>query len=117
LRSEIILSFYPLEGWVGLRAEPLNARRAPNLHILVLPKKTIESRFEYLYALVFKETRLSRPKLANVKFRGLANQHCHPLMEQRAAVRIAQLDIMGTGPKREFLRLLDPVCKSTIHVD
>jgi hypothetical protein len=55
--------------------------------------------------------------LAGFKFRGLAHQHCHSLVEQRTAIGIAQLDIVGTGSKREFLCLLHLVGKSAVHID
>src|SRR5579859_7511950 len=55
--------------------------------------------------------------LANFKFCGFANQHLNALFEQRAAVRIAQLNVVVTRSKCKFLGLLDLVGKSTVHVD
>src|SRR5438445_7318969 len=51
------------------------------------------------------------------KFGSFTNSYRYLLSIQRTTIRIAQLDIVVTGSKREFLGLLDLVCKAAIDVD
>src|SRR5438445_11002209 len=51
------------------------------------------------------------------KFGSFTNSYRYLLSIQRTTIRIAQLDIVVTGSKREFLGLLDLICKAAIDVD
>ena len=55
--------------------------------------------------------------LAGAKFGSFTNSYRYLLSIQRTTIRIAQLDIVVTGSKREFLGLLDLICKAAIDVD
>ena len=55
--------------------------------------------------------------LASAKFGSFTNSYRYLLSIKRTTIRIAQLDIVVTGSKREFLGLLDLVCKAAIDVD
>src|SRR5712691_4413546 len=55
--------------------------------------------------------------LASAKFGSFTNSYRYLLSIQRTTIRIAQLDIVVTGSKREFLGFLDLICKAAIDVD
>src|SRR6266566_7546965 len=55
--------------------------------------------------------------LASAKFGCFTNSYRYLLSVQRTTIRIAQLDVVVTGSKREFLGLLDLVGKAAIDVD
>src|SRR5579864_5436484 len=56
-------------------------------------------------------------RLSNFQLGCLANKYCHFLAKQAATVGVSQLDIVGTGSKREFFGLLDPVGKAAIDIN
>jgi hypothetical protein len=55
--------------------------------------------------------------LSDLELGSLAYKDGHLLMQQGTAIRVAQLDIVSTGSKRELLGLFNTVSKAAIHID
>jgi hypothetical protein len=55
--------------------------------------------------------------LGNVQLGGFANHHRDAFLEERTAVGIAQLDVVVTGSKREFLGLPSHIRVAAIDVN